>query len=203
MTDETTPTPKPVEKLTPKAQADKLLEGLLKGKQVHEIFTENMRRQLLISGQPINHWEETFKLHIPMDNLTPSLCKELSMKLMALNEEATFHHAVAVTKVQLIKHGGEVAFRGKFNALVEEFRSKRMRIPAAKTLENMANIDQEEIYSAQTIAEVEAKFWKDILDHISTCRRLIENASMNIAVEIKATQNDAAIDRLATKRNGG
>jgi len=198
MTEEVTPVeeaPKP--KLTPKAQAEQLLNHMLKGKQVHEIFADNLRRQLPISGKSMEHWEEKFKIRIPVDSLTPTLCKELSIRLLGLHEEATFHHAVATAKSQMIKRGSEAAFNSKFQTIVAEHKAKHKRLPGQETLRTMASIDNEEIDSAQSIAETERLYWRGILDHLYMCRKLLETASMNIAVELKAIRNDEAIERLA------
>lgn len=171
---------------TPKAKAEELLEGLLRGKEVHQIFAENMRKQLTISGKGVDFWEDKFKITIPTDNLTPALCKELAMKLMELNQEAVFYHAVAQAKSQFLRRGSEATFNNKFWTIVQEHKQKGGKIPAAATLERLAKCDNEEYDSAQTIADVEMKFWKDILDHLSTCRKLIENASLNVSVELKS-----------------
>lgn len=189
---------KPKDKPTPKAQAEQLLDNLLRGKKVHEIFAERLRAQLPISGKSMTSWEKEFKIHIHTDNLTPTLCKETSMRLLQLNEQATFHYAVAIAKSQMIKRGSEAAFNNKFWTIVEEYKAKGTgKLPGQDTLKTMASIDNEEIDSAQSIAEIETKFWRGILDHLYMCRKLLETASMNVAVELKATRNDEAIERLA------
>jgi hypothetical protein len=188
-------------KPTPKAQAEKLLKALLKGKEVYKLFSEFMRKQLTISGQPIDHWEEKFKLSIPVDDLTPAICKQLDVQLMGLSQEATFHHAVASAKVQMIKRGCESQFNDKFWALTQEYKEKGRKLPAAATLQTLATIQNDDMESAQSLASVETKFWKDILDHLATCRRLIENASLNISVELKALNAQNMIDNI--NKNGG
>lgn len=191
------------QKPTPKAQAEALLTSLLKGKEVHELFAERMKKQLPISGKSIDYWEDKFKIHIPTDNMSPTLCKELSMKLVNLHQEATFHYAVATAKTQMLKRGSESAFLGKFAAITEEYKAKGKALPAAETLKTLSSIPNEEVDSAASIADMETKFWKSILEHLHVCRKLIETASMNIAVELKATRNDEAIDRMITHNNGG
>lgn len=186
---------------TPKAQAEKLLKALLKGKEVYKLFGETMRKQLTISGEPIDHWEKKFKLSIPVDDLTPAICKQLDVQLMDLNQEATFHHAVASAKVQMIKRGCESQFNDKFWALTQEYKEKGKKLPAAATLTTLATIQNDDMESAQSLAQVETKFWKDILDHLATCRRLIENASLNISVELKALSAQSMLDK--ANKNGG
>lgn len=191
------------EKPTPKAQAEQLLNSLLSGKKVHELFAEGIKRQLPISGKSIDFWEGKFRIHIPTDNLTPTLCKEISMKLVDLHQEATFHYAVATAKQQMIKRGSESSYLTQFSAIVEEYREKGKKLPAADTLKTLSSIPNEDIDSAASIADVEVRFWKSILEHLHTCRKLIESASMNIAVELKATRNDEAIEKMANNVNGG
>jgi len=178
------------EKLTPKAQAEILLTKLLKGQQVHHIFADSMKRQLTISGQSIDYWKEQFHIHIPTDNLTPAICRDLDVKVMELNQEATFYHAIASAKAQWLKRGSESAFNDKFWTIVQEFKAKGDRVPGQDTLKTLSSIGNEELDSAQTIADIECKFWKDILDHLSTCRKLIENASMTISTELKHLGNN-------------
>ncbi|GAG10765.1 unnamed protein product, partial [marine sediment metagenome] len=118
-----------------------------------------------------------------------------------LNQEATFHHAVASAKVQMIKRGCESQFNDKFWALTQEYKEKGKKLPAASTLQTLATIQNDDMESAQSLASVETKFWKDILDHLATCRRLIENASLNISVELKALNAQSMLDNL--NKNGG
>lgn len=186
-------------KLTAKAQAEKLLKDLFQGKEIHDIFTQNFQRQMVISGQAIDHWQNKFKIKVPTDNLTPAMCMELAMKIMDLSQEATFYHAVAQAKAQMLKRGSDSTYNNKFWAIVQEHKSKGTKMPAAATLDTMARINNDEIESAETIAQIELKFWKDIIDHLNMCRKLIENASLNISVEIKAMNNEKFIENLGKK----
>ena len=92
---------------TAKSKADALLDKLLKGKEIHDIFTANMKQHFLINGQTMSTWETKFKISVPTDNLTPQTCKLLDEKLLELNQEAAFFHAVASAKVQMLKRGGD------------------------------------------------------------------------------------------------
>jgi hypothetical protein len=184
---------------TPKAQAEALIKGMFKGKEVHDIFTQNFKRQMLISGQSIEHWKEKFKLKIPTDNLTPGMCIDLAMRIMGLSQEATFFHAIAQAKAQMLKRGSDSTYNSKFWSIVQEHKNKGTRLPAAATLETMARIDNDEIDSAETIANIELKFWKDILDHLNMCRRLIENASLNLSVELKAMNSERLLENMGKK----
>lgn len=186
--------------LTPKAYAESLMKKMLQGQEVHNTFAESFKKQILVSGKTIDHWREKFYLHIPTDNLTPARCMELAMKIMALAQEVTFHLNVAQAKSQLLKRGFEATYNAKFWEIVQEFKDKGTKLPASATLETMAKINTEEVASAETIAAVELKFWKDMQDHLNMCRKLIENATLNISVEIKAMNNEKWLENINKKQ---
>ena len=187
------------EEQTAEDKAKILLSKLMSGKEVHKIFAEHMKEQLLINGKQMSFWEKHFRIEIPVDNLTPSMCKALSMRLMHLNQEAAFFQACATAKAQIVKRGTTAAYNDKFWSIVQQYKSEGKKLPAAATLETMAKVDNEDLDSAQTIADIENRFWKDIIDHLSTCRKLIENASMNIATELKSMNNEKFLDNLNKK----
>ena len=105
-----------------------LLSKLMSGKEVHKIFAEHMKEQLLINGKPMDHWENHFKIDIPTDNLTPSMCKVLSMRLMALNQEVAFFQACATAKAQIIKRGTTAAYNDKFWAIVQQYKAENKKL---------------------------------------------------------------------------
>ena len=168
--------------------AEALLEKLLKGKIIHDKFAKDMREKFLINGRTIDTWETRFKITINTDNLTPPICRQFDLLLLELNQEAAFYHAVASMKLQMLKRGHDSAFRDKYFALVQEYEAKmsgKGKLPAAATLENLAKVETDNVESAQSVAEVEEQFWSDIMDHLTTCRKIIENATLNNNVEAK------------------
>jgi hypothetical protein len=170
---------------TAKAKAEELFAVLQKGKEVHDLFAESMERQLLISGKTIRAWEDYFKFHIATDDLSPPICKQYDVQLLKLNEEATFFHAFAEAKVQYIKRGGDSTFRNRFTALVQEYSAKGGKLPASATLDNLARAEGDDIESALAIAEIEKKFWAQILDHLTEKRKILDNAGFANNTEAK------------------
>ncbi len=167
------------------AKAEDLLARLLKGKAIHDKFAIDMREKLLINGDTMDSWEDKFKIRINTDDLNPAMCKQMDVILLQHNQEVAFYHAVASAKVQMIKRGGDSAYRDKFYALVQEYKDKGAKLPASATLENLAKVETDDVESAETIASIEKQFWSDILDHLTTCRKIIENATLNSNVEAR------------------
>lgn len=166
-------------------KAQTLFNKLLSGKKIHDQFAAMMRSQLFISGRTMDEWESMFRVQIPQDNLNPTNCKELAQKLMDLHQDASFYYNVAVVKVQLIKRGGDSSFRDKYHALVQEFKQANGKLPSAVTLTELAKVGNDEVESALSIAEIEKSFWSNILENLSTSRKLLENASFNNNTEAK------------------
>ena len=157
----------------------------------------------VISGQPMSYWVGRFKLKIPTEDLTPGALKDLAMKIMDLHQEATFMGLLAEAKRQYLQHGNEIAYHTQYMGIYESYESTGKKKPAAQTLESMAKVSNEDVDIAMMYADIETKFWKNILEHLAMCRRLVENASLNISVELKALSNEGLLDAINRKRNGG
>jgi hypothetical protein len=188
--------------LTPKQQAENLFNQILKGKEVHSLFEDYFKRQIIISGQKLDYWNDYFRLDFP-SNLSLAQAQGLAAKLMALFQEASFYFSISQAKVQLMKRGSNSNYLAKFSALVEEHKHRGSRLPSAQTLETLAKIDGDAAESAYTIAEVELKFWKEKLSSLETFRKLLENATMAISAELKHMNTGSYLDNTEKKYNGG
>jgi hypothetical protein len=174
------------------AVTEEATKKLQKRQARYKLQCQVLDDNLLISGQSRDHWEKKFKLFIPADALNPQLCIEFDTQLLALHQEATFLFNAAQARAQYLAHDSRDEYNKKIKGLVEDYRAADKRLPAMTTLDSLANIENmDEEYNA-VAAEMESKFWKGILDHLNTCRRIIENVSLNISVEMK---NEAAMNR--------
>jgi hypothetical protein len=191
------------EKLTPRAQAEKLFGQLLRGEEVHREFEERMKRTFTIADQTMEYWNDHFRVTIDTDNLTPARCQQIGVTIMRLAQEASYYYSIAQAKASWIKQGSESSFLTRFAAITADYKTKGGRIPGAQTLETLARIETSEIESAQVRADVESKFWKEILGRLETCRKILENATLNISTELKYLANERRLDNLEQRSNGG
>lgn len=173
--------------IDPEVQAMDLLVKLKSGKSVYEMFQANFRTQYLIAGFSIYDWEKKFKIHIPED-ASPANCKELDVKLMALHQEASFHKASARAIMQALKRGVDTKLNATKTALVLEYQTNNKKMPAATTLEAIAKDQINDVDGAVMSANVAVDFWNDIIDHLSFCRKLLENISINNGIEAKQSK---------------
>jgi hypothetical protein len=187
---------------SPKQQAEKIFSQILKGKEVSEHFDQYFKRQVTVSGQSIEHWNEHFKVDFPQA-LELSQAQAIAARLMALHQEASFYFSIAQAKVALMKRGSDSNYLARFAAIVEEQKAKGGRLPSAQTLENLAKIDGDAAASAYTLVEVEMKFWKEKLSNLETSRKLLENATMSISTELKYLHTESGLDSAERRQNNG
>lgn len=171
---------------TPAETAASLLQTLKKGKAVHDAFARNFRDNYEISGRTIKEWEDEFKITVPPDP-NPAVCKVIDMQIMSLHQDAAFYHATANIYVQALKKGNETEYRSRYAALVAEFKRDNpgSKLPARGTLEDLTRAETDDIEGALSNAELQENFWKNIMNHLNMCRRLLENATINSGIEVK------------------
>jgi hypothetical protein len=172
----------------PKVRAEHLLDLLRKGKGVYDIFSENFRKNYLVSGKTLETWEKHFKISIPSD-LDPGKCKELDLVLMRLHEEALFHKATADAVQQALKKGSESEYLTRFEALVKEYEAAKKKLPANATLDSLAKLNLDDVESALAAARIALDFWESIIIHITFCRKLIEQGIMASGIQVKMDSN--------------
>lgn len=177
-------------KMTATEQATKLLQNIKKGKEVHDIFAANFTENYLIRGKTLQNWEKHFRLTVPGDP-SPPVCKKLDMDIMKLYQEASLYHALADAHVQALKKGTETQYRIRYTAIVAEWKALNpdKRAPSAATLDTLTRAETDDIDSALANAELQKSFFKNMMDYLNMCRRLLENATINSGIQVKMDIN--------------
>lgn len=170
-------------------QADQLLAVVIRAKEIKQVMDQHMEAKLTIAGQPFSHWENRLKVRIPRDNMSLQLCREVSIKLMELNQEISFYLAATSAKLDMYTTGVESRYLQKFHELVQQYSVPGKKLPAAQTLEVLAKIETRDIETAKLQTEMEHTFWKRMLDKIERDRKYIETIQMSIQSEMKADKN--------------
>lgn len=191
------PTPEEITEI----KAEDLAQRIKAGKAIYQLLSAKLDSDMVFAGKTAGEWKEELRLNIPNGDLNPAILKELDVELMNKYHEASFYHAVAQAKASMIQQGAKNSFETTYLGVVEEYKKGGKRLPAASTLENLARIQNSEQDASYRYADIEVRFWKDVLDNLTHKRRLIENASLNISVELKAEQNGKYIDSINNNHN--
>jgi hypothetical protein len=175
-------------------RASSLVESLRKGKQLHDRFAEAFGSRYQIAGQLMGYWEKYFKVSIPPD-LVPAQCREFSVKILELYQEATFHKATAEARHQSMKGSGNASFRKTFAKIVADYKEKGLKLPSKDTLENLAREEGCDVEDALIHGELECNFWKSIIGSLDVARKIVDTCSISLSVEAKALQADHYFSR--------
>ena len=162
----------------PKEQAERLMGHLNRDKAVHEIFADAFERQYSIYGKSPKEWRKHFRIEIP-ESPDVAQCKVIAAKIAALIQEAMFYYAAAEAQVDAINSGMSKEYNGAFNALVTEYKADGRSLPAAKTLEMMAQNKVIDLNGASENAKIIKNFWKRIIEGLTEVRKNLELATWN------------------------
>lgn len=166
-------------------KADKLFDNLLAGETIHDSFSKLLKERFTINGKSMEEWREYFYVDTINVDLNPENCKTLAGQIANLYQEASYLKAVASAKLQMLEKTSETTYRERYTAIVEEWRQGGGKVPAAATLEQLAKFEQDDVYSAVSIAKVAKAFWGDILNGLHECRKTVESATFNSNTEMK------------------
>lgn len=169
---------------TPRQRAEELLKHISHDKIINEIFGDAFERQYLIYGKAPRAWRDYFKVPIP-ENPDTGQCKAIAAKLGALVQEATFFLAAAEAQLDALSSGEEKEYSTAFNRLIAEYKQAGKSLPAAKTLETVAQSKIMDIRGAIGAAKIIKNFWKRIIEGLIEVRKCLEQATWNNSTQTK------------------
>jgi hypothetical protein len=177
-------------KKTPAQQAADLMGTFLQSKEVHDVFTEKFSGNYEIRGKTLTEWEQYFRITVPPDP-DPAVCKMLDMEIMGLHQEASLYHALAEAHMQALKKGSETQYRSRYTAIIAEYKANNPsgRLPGVETLSAQAKFEIDDIEGALTNAELQMNFFKNMMNHLNMCRRMLEQAMWNNNIQYKMDNN--------------
>lgn len=163
-----------------------VLERVATAVQDYQKLRNSLNGSLVINGKSLKEWHQIFfRIRIPQD-ADPIVCKQLSLKILYLNQLASSYYTMANARFAAIQSSNEWLCRDKYQEIARTYSSTQQKMPAAAFLETMAKAGTENVRALVTIAEVEKSFWKDILNYITRMRKQLENVAMNNALMYKA-----------------
>ena len=184
------------------SQASGMLNRFLKGQGIHEAFASMMKEQLKINGQTMEYWNSKFHIDVPPD-LTPAKHQQVASDLISAWQEVSFMYQLAQAKFQGMKKSNESQYLLKFQALTEEYKHTGKRLPSAQTLDSLAKIDIDQFESAITIAEIEMKFWKEMITRLDAKRKIIETVTYSMTSEMRYMAAERKFDNFDKESNKG
>ena len=178
-----------------------MIDKLKVSKEVYRSYTEQFGARYYMNGKELTEWQKHFRIQIPPD-LNPQTAKELDMRLIELYQEASDYKTEAETQHLSAQGAVKTAYREEFQGLVNEYKSRKEKLPAQATLATMAEEKISVHKDSLVHHEISLAFWKGIVNNLTECRKLIENATWNLSIEYKALENEKYVDALNRKHGG-
>lgn len=167
-----------------------IAQSFTSGDSLNESTEKYVRENIKIHGKTVEEWWKHFYVQILPTFLTPEKAKELDAQIARLYQEASFFHSVSSMQLQIVERGSETTYRAAYAQLIEDWKNSHDgKLPSAATLDTLAKNQQDDIYSAIIQAKIAKDLWKDILNSLDTCRKLVDNATMNSHIEYKIATN--------------
>lgn len=183
-----------------KLEAADLISQLRKSKKLHDQFAQQFKTQYRIGGKLTSEWKQHFRVKLPPDMNTQT-CQTADARLVELHQEASFLKAEAEARLSAYQSANDEKYRAKYAGLVAEYKEKGQKLPAKDTLAALAEHSMNDIKNALVHAEIELAFWKEILNDLGNCRKIIENVTINLSVEAKALQHEKLLDKLNSRNH--
>ena len=178
-----------------------LLASIKRGKELFDVVASDLKRDFLIGGKTMEQWRKQFAVVKPSTDANPAVCKDLAMQLMTLYEEASFRYSQALAYEQMAAAAAEDSYKSNRRQIVSDYADAGKKLPGAEALDHLVN-SKEEVADARAVAsigQVHKDFFKQILDRLSNTRKLLENISINNAVQAKLEQGQGNIPITPTR----
>jgi DNA polymerase elongation subunit (family B) len=152
----------------------------------YQTLRAQLNMNLRVGNKSLSEWHaEFFSFRVPED-VDPIVCRQLSVKVLQLNQVASAFYTMASLRHNTIRESSEAIYREKYQEIVAPYKDSDQKLPAAAFIETMAKTMTDDVNSICMIAEVEKDFWKDVLNYLTRCRKQLENITMNNALMMKA-----------------
>lgn len=160
------------------ATTDALVSSITEGKVIFDSFRGRMVEEYKLEGKSLAEWQEFFHIMIPPD-LDPPRCKELDLRLLQLYEEATRYKVIADTVFTALTEGRANDHQLRMEALLADYRVRNKKDPPASMLDKFKMLaENTTLRSTVANARIAKEFFASILEYLTNCRKVIENATI-------------------------
>jgi hypothetical protein len=123
----------------------------------------------------------------PAKTLDPQKFREVMIQLAKNVQIANNYYSVSCTIEDAISGGNSIKKSDVTAAIVQRYASKGAKRPAATVIDQMAESYMSGTISARVSSKMVKNFWKQRLDMLLEVRKILEQVSMSIHVEMKWT----------------
>ena len=167
-------------KTVPAPTVDKLLADLFRGQAINTAFRNKFLEEYKIDGKTLNEWRTIFAIEMPLD-LDAIRCKEVGLQILQKLESAFFYLVSTEAVLTALENGMESDKNVRLEALISGYRKRAGKEPPGSMLpEFRKQADNEGTTMGSTVANarISRDFFNTIIKHLTSCRKIVDVASI-------------------------
>lgn len=173
-----------IQNITP----SQIVTTIMEGAEVYSNISSTFIQNFMFYDKTLYEWASELMLEIPSSkDLDPGKFREVMIKLAKNVQIANNYYSVSCTIEDAIAGGNSIKKSDVIAAIVQNYAAKGAKRPAATVIDQMAESYMSGTISAKVSSKMVKNFWKQRIDMLLEVRKIMEQISMSLHVEMKWT----------------
>lgn len=168
--------------------SEEIVETIMDGAQVYSNISSTFIQSFMFYDKTLYEWASELMIAIPSaKELDPNKFREVMITLAKNVQVANNYYSVSCTIEDAISGGNSIKKSDVIAAIVQRYAAKGAKRPAATVIDQMAESYMSGTISAKISSKMVKNFWKQRIDMLLEVRKIMEQISMSLHVEMKWT----------------
>lgn len=168
--------------------SEEIVETIMDGAQVYSNISSTFIQNFMFYDKTLYEWASELMVSIPpAKELDPNKFREVMITLAKNVQVANNYYSVSCTIEDAISGGNSIKKSDVIAAIVQRYAAKGAKRPAATVIDQMAESYMSGTMSAKISSKMVKNFWKQRIDMLLEVRKIMEQISMSLHVEMKWT----------------
>lgn len=140
--------------------------SISEGVPVYDMYTDACYTSLKFHGKSIREWTEEVRLPEYFEDMDPSEIEQFNSSYLSVIEIIMRNHSIARISMNYAKNHYTKAYMEEKKRIIDTYTSAGRKAPAAHVIEDNANINILEVYTAYNITVMFYEFWESQAEKI-------------------------------------
>ena len=165
-----------------------VIETIMNGAEVYSNISRTFIQNFMFYDKTLYQWASELMIEIPSSKeLDSNKFREVMITLAKNVQIANNYYSVSCTIEDAIAGGNSIKKSDVIAAIVQRYANKGAKRPAATVIDQMAESYMSGTISAKVSSKMVKNFWKQRIDMLLEVRKILEQISMSLHVEMKWT----------------
>lgn len=176
------------EKKLENVTSDEVIQTIMDGAEVYSNISSAFIQNFMFYDKTLYQWASELMIEIPSSKeLDSNKFREVMITLAKNVQIANNYYSVSCTIEDAIAGGNSIKKSDVIAAIVHKYATKGAKRPAATVIDQMAESYMSGTISAKVSSKMVKNFWKQRIDMLLEVRKILEQISMSLHVEMKWT----------------